>query len=287
MDLQTESFEHNRPTLEGIAYRMLGSLSEAQDIVQETYLRWRKVEPAEVRDARAWLITACSRLALNHLQSARARREQYFGTWLPEPFPDAAPKPLETDETVSMALMVALERLSPAERAAYLLHEVFDYSFDEVAAILEKSNASCRQLAARARKRLAEAKPRFSATPDEHRRLLEGFFEAAREGNLDQFKALLADDALLFGDGGGKATAVLEPLAGPAAIGALMAGVWRSYAAKGIALVTEPHWFNGSPGMLVYENGVVTTAVTLDIVEGRIARIYSIRNPDKLRGFNG
>ena len=181
-------FELHRRTLEGLAYRMLGSLAEAKDAVQETYLKWHDVDASTLHSPRAWLITVCSRIALNQLQSARKQREIYIGEWLPEPFPDEPDESsgdpatqIEMDDTVSVALLLALETLSPTERAAFLLHDIFDLGFDEVAQALGKSSASCRQLATRARKRIQESRPRFVTTPQEHRQLLDGFMNAARQ----------------------------------------------------------------------------------------------------------
>ena len=187
-DEKASIFEQHRATLEGIAYRMMGTLDEARDVVQDTYLKFDEADLGQLQNPRAWLITVCSRLALNQLRSARARREVYVGEWLPEPFPqpvDGDPgSRAELDETLSVALLMALEKLTPVERAAFLLHDVFDLTFDEVATTLERTSTSCRQLASRARKRLRDDKPRFQSSPEEHRRLLEGFFSAAREGDL-------------------------------------------------------------------------------------------------------
>ena len=176
MDNQIGLFEEHRPLLEGLAYRMLGTRTDAQDVVQDTYLKWRHSDMKEIRNARSWLVTVCSRLAMDAMKSARMRRESYYGVWLPEPFVDdraASPADrLEIDDTVSVALMLSLEQLSPPERATFLLYEVFDYSFEEIATILGKSTVACRQLASRARARVKAAKPRFHVSADEHRRLL-------------------------------------------------------------------------------------------------------------------
>lgn len=286
MDVVTTKFEENRRTLEGIAYRMLGSLSEAQDIVQNTYLKWREVDVQSVNNPRSWLITVCVRLALNSVQTARRRRETYFGIWLPEPLaawqPAETDSQMEIDETVSLALMVSLEKLSPAERAAFILHDIFQNSFDEIAEILGQSGANCRQLASRARKRLTSAKVRFRATPADHERLLNGFLHAVRNGDLAELKTLLANDVRLYADGGGKAEAALEPMSGADAIARFFIEVWRRYADRGVSTTTRIQWFNGSPGMLILEDGHLATAMMLDVDDGRIRTIYAIRNPDKL-----
>lgn len=283
-DPNTAFFEQQRPTLEGIAYRMLGTLADASDVVQDTWLRWKSADIQAIDNPRAWLITVCTRLAMNQLQSARVRREQYPGTWLPEPWvePDPLAK-IELDESLSVALLLTLETLTPAERAAWLLHEVFDYTFNEVAAVLDKSSANCRQLASRARRRLTENRPQYAATPDQHRRLLDGFLAAARDGNVERLTGLLAADARLYADGGGKATTAAAVLRGPTAIADFFAGVWAQQFARNVQLESRQLWYNGTPGMLLFENGKLVVAITLDIRDDRIVTIYALRNPDKLR----
>ncbi|MBI5164500.1 MAG: RNA polymerase sigma factor SigJ [Magnetospirillum sp.] len=283
---KTLIFEQHRRTLEGIAYRMLGTLAEAQDVVQDTYLKWREVDAATLHSPRAWLITVCSRTALNLLQSARRQRERYVGVWLPEPLPeqdsfDVAAK-LEVDESVSVALLLALEALSPTERAAWLLHDVFDLEFDEVASILGMTPANCRQLASRARKRVREGRRRFRSSPEEHRRLLQAFFDAARQGSLERLTALLASNAELYADGGGKAAARADMLCGAAEIATFFIEVFKNYAAREVAVRSLPSWFNGCPGLLVFEDGKLATALTLEVEQGRVLRIFAVRNPDKL-----
>lgn len=289
MDEKTCLFEGNRRTLEGLAYRMLGTLADARDVVQDTYLKWRDVDLREIRDARAWLVTVCSRLALNQLKSARARRETYVGTWLPEPFPDErAPDPAEqarVDDTISIALMLALEKLSPPERAAFLLHEVFGYRFDEVAPILGKTSAACRKLASRARLNLQAEKPRFEASSGEHQRLVGAFLQAARAGELDTLKSLLAEAVEFHSDGGGKAVAVAEVLRGATTVGQFFIEIWGKHAQSATTLDVVPRWFNGVPGVLLYENDRLATALSLDVDHGVIRRIYAQRNPDKLAAF--
>lgn len=286
---KTLIFEENRRTLEGIAYRMLGTLADARDVVQDTYLKWNEVDAATLRSPRAWLITVCSRKALNLLQSARQQRETYVGEWLPEPLPEGASFDLsarmELDESISIALLFVLEKLSPAERAAWLLHDVFDLGFDEIAAILDKTPENCRQLAARARKRVHEGRPRFQATPDEHRKLLVAFFDAARDGSLEQLTGLLSSNVELYADGGGRAEALADMLCGAETVGAFFVDVFRKYAARGVAIRPLPRWFNGLPGLLVFEDDQLATALTLEIDQGRIRRIFAVRNPDKLGAF--
>lgn len=283
---KTLVFEQNRRTLEGIAYRMLGTLADARDVVQDTYLKWHAADVSAVQSPRAWLITVCSRTALNLLQSARKRRETYVGEWLPEPLPQEASfdhaARMELDQSVSVALLVALEKLSPAERAAWLLHDIFDLAFDEVAAIVGKTPDNCRQLATRARRRIQEGRPRFQATPEEHCTLLSAFFEAARDGRLDILTGLLSGNVELHADGGGRAEAVVETLRGNGRVGEFMVEVFKGYAARSVAIRSQPCWFNGFPGLLVFENERLATALTLEVDQGRIHRIYAIRNPEKL-----
>lgn len=288
-DEKASIFERHRGTLEGIAYRMLGTLDEAQDVVQDTYLKYDEADLGRLQNPRAWLITVCSRLALNQLQSARARRELYMGDWLPEPFPqpvEAGPgSRAELDETISVALLMALEKLTPGERAAFILHDVFDLSFDEVATVLQRTSASCRQLASRARKRVRDEKPRFPSSPEEHRRLLEGFFGAAREGDLQRLSALLAEGVKLYSDGGGKVAALPRALCGAANVASFLVAVFGDLRRKNTSLRAVPQWLNGSPGLLVLEDGVPATAITLEVAEGRIHRMFAVRNPDKLGVF--
>jgi RNA polymerase sigma-70 factor, ECF subfamily len=288
-DERTLIFEQNRRTLEGIAYRMLGKFSDAQDVVQETYLKWREVDAGTLHSPRAWLITVCSRIALNQLQSARMRREFYVGEWLPEPFLDQpsqdASVQLELDDTISVALLLALERLSPLERAAFLLHDVFDLSFDEIAHVLGKTNANCRQLATRARKHVREHRPRFHTTPEEHQKLLESFINAARQGDLEQLTSLLSSKVELYSDGGGKVESLSDILRGADNIARFFVSVFDRYHRQNIIVQTLLLRFNGSPGILVYENGRLATALTIDVHAGHIYRLYAIRNPDKLSEF--
>ncbi|MEM7796642.1 MAG: RNA polymerase sigma factor SigJ [Cyanobacteria bacterium P01_C01_bin.118] len=285
-DENTLIFEQNRPTLEGIAYRMLGELSGALDIVQETYLKWCEIDVSTVKSPRAWLITVCSRIALNQLKSARVRRELYVGEWLPEPFPDQLSQDsrvqVELDDTVSVALMMALERLSPSERAAFLLHDVFNMSFDEIANTLGKSNANCRQLATRGRKRIREHRPRFQTTPEEHQTLLDAFISDARQGELDRLITLLANKVELYSDGGGQVEALPSMLCGAEKVAKFFVSVFGRCRRNAIAIQTVWLRFNGSSGLLIYENGQLATALTIDVHAGHIHRLYAVRNPDKL-----
>lgn len=280
----TTIFEANRALLEGIAYRMLGSLADAQDVVQDVYLRWQQAEHATIREPRAWLATACVRLASNVLASARVRREVYCGPWLPEPLIEREPVPesrVALDESVSLAFMVALETLAPAERAAFLLHDVFDYGFDDIAVMLGKSNAACRKLASRARVLVRAARPRPTTDLHAHREVLASFVAALRSGEVAAIEQLLAADVEARGDGGGKAEAA--PLVcGRAPLGHFLAAIWQGYREAGTQVEARERWFNGAPGVLLYEDGVLTTALALDVLDGQIVRIHAQRNPDKL-----
>ena len=290
------SFEPHRRFLTGLAYRMLGSVAEAEDVVQDAFLRWNATERDRVAEPRAFLARTASRLCLDRMKSATARRERYVGTWLPEPVVEpsgavldpAARDPRSTGgdaialaEDVSIALLVTLERLSPLERAAFLLHDVFDMDYPEIAEILERSEAAVRQLAARGRDHVRDGRPRFSATPDATARLAGAFYTALAHGDLAGLARLLADDAVLYSDGGGKRNAALHPIRGRDKILRFVAGL----ADKGwlaLPLQPEPVQINGLPGFLIRSpDGVETLA--LEISGDAIAAIYGVRNPDKLR----
>ena len=285
------SFEPHRRRLRGLAYRMLGSIAEADDAVQETYLRWHATDRGAIAEPRAFLITTTTRICLDVLKSARVRREEYVGPWLPDPVTDtealAPDAQTEIAEDLSVALLLALDRLSPLERAAFLLHDVFDYSFAQVAATLDRNEAACRQLASRARTRVREARPAGPAqTPRDqvdpkHAALLSAFLTASRSGDLDGLTKLLTADARLVADGGGKAQAALNVLEGAHRVAAFLAGAvkkgWTS------DLRVELGTINGLPGAIISgPQGVVqTTAVEL---EGDLVKaIYVVRNPDKLK----
>lgn len=287
-DDRTRIFESHRGLLEGLAYRMLGTLADAQDVVQETWLHWKRADLAGVRQPRAWLVTVCTRLALDTMKSARARRETYVGAWLPEPLVDErAIDPAEQsqiDDSISLGLMLALEKLSPEERAAFLLHEIFAYRFDEIAGILNKTPSACRKLASRARASIRDGGPRFEASADEHQRLLEAFIRAARAGELDVLKSVLAEAVELHADGGGKAT-VVSNLRGAEAVARFFVRIWAGKTRKQEPVSVVTRWFNGVPGILIYEGGQLATALSLGIRGGRIHCIYAQRNPDKLARF--
>jgi RNA polymerase sigma-70 factor, ECF subfamily len=287
------SFEPHRRRLLGLAYRMLGSMAEAEDAVQEAYLRWHDAAREDVVEARAFLITTTTRICLDVLKSARVRREEYVGQWLPDPVVDTSALAPDTQtemaEDLSVALLLALDRLSPLERAAFLLHDVFDYSFTQVATALGRNEAACRQLASRARTRVREARPAGAIpTPAEgspveakHAEIVSAFIAASRSGDLATLTLLLASDVRLVADGGGKASAALNVIEGSGRVAAFLAGAVR----KGWTddLRVEFDTINGLPGVIVIgAHGVIqTTAVEFD--GDVIKTIYVVRNPEKLR----
>jgi RNA polymerase sigma-70 factor, ECF subfamily len=280
------SFEACRAHLRRVAYRMLGTLSDAEDVVQEAYLRWRGVDASTIAEPRAFLTRITTRLCLDQLKSARVRRESYVGTWLPEP---VLPEPVTREssagsdarEDVSMALLMTLERLSPLERAAFLLHDVFDVDYAELAETLERSEAACRQLAARAREHVQAHKPRFRATREAARRVAAAFESAMQSGDTRALGALLAEDAVLYSDGGGKRLAARRPIQGRDNIVKLMEGIVSKYGWPGSAGFT-PLELNGDPAWLVREPDGLET-ITLAVDGEHIAALYLVRNPDKLR----
>ena len=273
----------HRGRLLGLAYRMLGSRSDAEDIVQDAYLRFAGAQ--DVQNSEAFLVTVVTRLCLDRLKSARVQREGYVGPWLPEPVcdaeglsPDAA---TELADDLSFALLLALDRLSPMERAAFLLHDVFDTPFSEVASMLDRSEAACRQLATRARRAVRDERPTPAATPDNHARLLMAFSEAATSGNVARLAELLCEDAVAITDGGGRKTAALNPIIGAAKIARFFIGVTAKNAGHDIRI--EPAMINGAFGALIYLDGALDHTASMAIDGERIAAIYIVRNPDKLR----
>jgi RNA polymerase sigma-70 factor (ECF subfamily) len=282
-DASTSAFEAQRPRLTRLAYRMLGSVAEAEDVVQDAWLRWQGADQAEINDPVGWLVRVTSRLCLDRLKSARARRETYVGPWLPEPLiEDITEDPLERAEDVSVAFLLALERLSPLERAVFLLHDVFEAGYDQVAETLGRSEAACRQLAVRAREHVKDARPRFTVKDDEAARLAAAFLQAVREQDWQGLAALLTEDAVLISDGGGKRKAALRPMIGRDDVLLLIKGVssrqvWPPEGEVRAARV------NGYPGAVFRGEDGVTTVTFQPGEDGRIAAIYIVRNPDKLR----
>jgi len=279
--------EELRPAAFGIAYRMLGSVAEAEDVVQEALLRvHRALERGEpIESPRAYLTTVTTRLAIDELRSARARRETYVGEWLPEPLvtdPDPA-REAELADSLSLAFLVLLESLSPEQRAVLLLHDVFDYDYPEVARIVGKSEDNTRQLAARARRHVERRRPRFEPSSDQRRALAQRFFAAAREGDLAGLEALLADDVVLQGDGGGKVPALARSLHGRDRVARTL-GAWIRQAVRIPGAHLRQVEINGQPGALLLDGSDDLIGVwSVDVGEGRVSAIRSIVNPDKLR----
>jgi len=277
------AFETHRPRLFGLSYRLLGSRSDAEDVVQDTWLRWQQADPRGIRDPEAWLVTAATRLGIDRLRAARVQRERYTGPWLPEPAEiDASPSPehsAEIAEQVSLAFLAVLERLGPEERAAFLLKEAFDYDYAQIAPLLGRSEASCRQMVHRARERVQAGRPRFEVAPEHHRRLLERFMHAASRGDQAAVAALLREDARLVSDGGGKAVAALRPLLGAARIARLF---WAAYRRPDPAIAWRIGTVNGEAAILRYHDGALT-AVMVAVSDGeRISELFTVANPDKL-----
>lgn len=271
------AFEPLRPKLMRVAYRMLGSVADAEDIVQEAFIRWMRADRAAVREPEAFLRRTVTRLCLDQLKSARRQRESYVGSWLPEPV-------VEDDEVddVSLPLMLALERLSPLERAAFLLHDVFGLQFEEVAAEIERDPAACRQLAARARSHVREARPRFKVEKERGLELAEAFFNASRSGDMKALGAMLSADVSAHADGGGKRPAAIEPVFGFDAVMKQYETVIAWLKGNRSQLVRFG-FINGLPGFVTLEADGELQTTALDIEDGKIAAIYVMRNPDKLR----
>jgi RNA polymerase sigma-70 factor, ECF subfamily len=272
-----------RSRLLGLAYRMLGSRSDAEDVVQDAYLRFAGAQ--DVENPEAFLVTVVTRLCLDRLKSAKTQREIYVGPWLPEPVfdaeglsPDAA---TELADDLSFALLLALDRLSPLERAAFLLHDVFDVQFSEVARMIDRTEAACRQLATRARRAVRDARPAPSATPDNHARLLTAFSEAVASGDVSRLAGLLREDAIALTDGGGRKSAALNPIRGADKIARFFIALAGKNSNRDIRI--EPMTINGAIGALLYMDGEVDHSLSLAIDGDRIAAIYIVRNPDKLR----
>lgn len=285
----TEEFDELRRSAFAIAYRMLGSVSEAEDVVQEGFLRLHRAREGGERIAspRAYLSTVVSRLSLDHLRSARVRRETYVGEWLPEPLvasaDDDPARKAEMADSLSLAFLVLLESLSPEQRAAFLLREVFDEPYDRIAEIVGTSEQNARQLATRARRHVEERRPRFEASREQREELATRFFAAAEEGDLEGLEELLAHDVVLHGDGGGKAPALARALHGRARVArTLMA--WLRAGTRFGGFTSRREEINGQPGALFFDrDGRLITVMILDVAEGQIQGVSAIVNPDKLR----
>jgi RNA polymerase sigma-70 factor (ECF subfamily) len=279
-----EHFDLHRPLLFSIAYRMLGSVMDAEDIVQEAFVRWQQASEAEVRSPKAYLSAIVTRLCIDQLRSARAQREEYVGPWLPEPLPsERAPDVAHTavlEESLSMAFLVLLESLTPTERAVFLLREVFDYDYDEISHLVGKSEANCRQIAHRAREYVAARRPRFERSPEQEERLTGSFLDACMGGDMEGLLELLAEDIVLWSDGGGKAHAALNPIHGSDRVARFFLGILGKTPP---GLVVRQTRVNGQPGIIgYYADGQPQSVTTFDIAGERIRAIHILVNPEKL-----
>jgi RNA polymerase sigma-70 factor (ECF subfamily) len=281
---RAEEFEELRPLLFSIAYRILGSVSEAEDAVQETWLRY-EASPTRPTSTKAFLSAVVTRISIDVLRSARFRREEYVGQWLPEPlltdpYEDPA-RSAELADSVSMAALLLLERLSPLERAVFVLGDVFGFGFPEIASAVGRSEAACRQLAVRARRHMDAGRPRFEADRREREKLAARFFDALREGDVEGLRALLAADVQMIGDGGGKAPAFARGVIGADKVARVLASNFPWMVRIGVAL--EPHEVNGQPGAIFRDrDNMVVATLTLDVLDGQIQTIRAVINPDKL-----
>jgi RNA polymerase sigma-70 factor (ECF subfamily) len=275
-------FEEHRAMLERLAYRMLGSRPDADDVMQEAYMRWTRAERENVRSSQAFLHSIVTRLCIDRRREIETRKETYVGPWLPEPLVEMEPpadRAAEVAENVSLALMHVLERLTPVERAAYLLRQVFNFGYGEISDILEKTEANCRQIVSRAETRVHEGRPRIEADREEVSRLSEQFLHACSTGDLDGIVKLLTDDAVMVSDGGGKALAALRPIIGSDPIARFFHGIFKKTPE---GTLFQRVLINGQPGFLVIIDGQPSHVMTFELDNGRIKEILIIRNPDKL-----
>jgi RNA polymerase sigma-70 factor (ECF subfamily) len=282
-DDRLESFREHRPLLFSIAYRMLGSAADAEDVVQDAFVRWQRTDPAEVRSAKDFLSTVVTRLAMDYLRSARVRREVYVGPWLPEPLvgvdesdPLAA---VDLAESLSTAFLIVLERLTPTQRAAFLLREVFGYEYPEIASVLRTSEGNCRQLVQRAKQQVAAGRARFDPDPRAVDDLARRFMSACTTGNMDSLVALLADDAVAWADGGGKFSAARRPVAGADRVARFVAAVVGKWSAAGEVRVAP---VNAGLGLLLYVGERLRGVITIGAAAGRVQNVFIVVNPDKL-----
>lgn len=280
---KTDVFDEHRSLLFAIAYRMVGSVMDAEDLVQETYLRWEATDTESIETPGAFLRTIITRLAIDHLRRAKKAREIYEGLWLPEPcFDTPTVNTAELTESLSTAFLVVLENLAPTERAAYLLKEVFDYSYAEIATILGKTEANCRQIAKRAKDRVLENKPRFEADQAEVTRLVEEFIAATMETDMERFSSILAEDAVLYTDHGGKIIANKRAILGAVKIAKFVVGLATRFMPANYRM--EIRTVNGAPGLVAFDGNHPESVTSFAVRDGRIQAIYTMRNPEKLAG---
>jgi RNA polymerase sigma-70 factor (ECF subfamily) len=282
MDDRASTFQQCKPKLYGIAYRMLSSASDAEDILQDAYLRWHETDSGRVQIPEAWLTTVVTRLCIDRLRASRSEREAYLGPWLPEPLgDDASPadSASELASDLSMAFLVVLERLAPLERAAFLLHEVFDCDYPEIARILGKTEAACRQIVHRASVRVRSDRPRFQVSHSARARLLEKFMSALGAEDHESLLALFSDDATWTSDGGGKVKAARKVVRGAEHVIRFATGVWRRYLSRLTYRVIN---INGEPGLLMYVDDTAFSTISIETDGERILAVYTVLNPDKL-----
>jgi len=265
---------------------MLGTVTDAEDMVQETFLRWQQTTSETVRSAKSYLTAIVTRLCIDHMRSARVRREQYVGTWLPEPMltqPSNNPTELmELADSLSIAFLTVLERLSPIERAVFLLRDVFEYDYEEISQMVGKSSTNCRQILRRAKQQIAAEHPRFPVSHQQQEEITAQFLDASTSGDLQDLLLLLAKDVTFLSDGGGKVIAAIKPIHGAGKVARMLLAIRRKWLANA-NVVSRNVEINGQPGFIQYLNGHIHSAITLEIVDGRIQFIYSVRNPDKLK----
>jgi RNA polymerase sigma-70 factor, ECF subfamily len=282
-----EVFSRHRARLLAIAYRMLGSVIDAEDIVQETFIRWQQNSRDEIASPEAFLVTIVSRLCLDHLQSARLAREKYFGQWLPEPvvtgFEGDPYSNFQMDESLSMAFLLILERLTPMERAVFLLREIFDYEYPEIARILEQTESNCRQVLRRARQHVKQTQRRFDASPRQREELFQQFLHASAGGDMEGLLAIFSKDIVLYADGGGKSSAVPNPIFGADHVARFLFGARQKFLPDG--LVRQAVQINGRPGLLTYFQGQPYSALSFEMDGEHIRNIFIVSNPDKLIGL--
>ncbi len=281
-----DDFNEHRPLLFLIAYRMLGTVTDAEDMVQETFLRWHQTANETVRSAKTYLATIITRLCIDYLRSARVRREQYVGTWLPEPMltqqADNSSNLMELADSLSIAFLAVLERLSPLERAVFLLRDVFEYDYEEISNMVCKSPTNCRQILRRAKQHLVAEGSRFPVSRPQQEQITAQFLEASTNGDLQDLLLLFAKDVTFLSDGGGQVVATLKPIHGAGKIARMFLAIRRKWLTN-VNLVSHLVEINRQPGIIQYVNGKIHSAITLEIVDGRIQSIYSVRNPDKLK----
>ncbi|HEV7990333.1 MAG TPA: RNA polymerase sigma-70 factor [Gemmatimonadaceae bacterium] len=280
---RAESFERHRARLFGIAYRMLGSVDDANDLVQETYLRWHRADVAEIRAPEGWLVAVMTRLSIDRLRRSAVERERYVGDWLPEPLvtaPHATDRGAELASDLSMAFLVLLERLAPEERAAFLLREVFDADYAEIARVLERSEPACRQMVHRARERVRTERTRFTVAPETRERLVSRFLEAIRTEDRESLLALVAPDATWTSDGGGRVSAARRVITGRDRVVRLILGVERKW---GALVRYEIAWINGEPALLSFAGDHLFATTSIDTDGERLTGFYRVLNPEKLR----